>query len=132
MVIYGLTAGLTSLQGYIDVPSGYAVTYEANQNGFGTGTVVNVEKDDVKVNSFTVIIFGDVNGDGNIDSIDAGKLVDYENYVLHWDPAADAAYLKAGDLNGDGNVDSIDAGIAVDAQNYFAAIDQSTGLAGPV
>jgi hypothetical protein len=132
LFVYGLTTGLTSLQGLIAVPNGYELSYQTNQKSFGTGSIINIVKDGVKVNSFTTIIFGDVNGDGNIDSIDAGKLVDYENYVLHWDPAADAAYLKAGDLNGDGNVDSIDAGITVDAQNYFVTIDQTTGFVGPI
>jgi len=135
--ITGLTGGITSLGGYFDTESGYELSYIPTPNGFGTGTVVNVisnakgAKSGNIVATYTIVIFGDVNGDGNIDSIDAGKIVDYQNYMITWDPTTDAAKYKAGDLNGDGNVDSIDAGIAVDSQNYMLTIDQSTGLASP-
>ncbi len=128
-VIYGLDTGISSLQDYVDVEPGYEISFVASQNGFGTGTVVNglyrgeVEK------SYKIIIFGDVNGDGNIDSIDAGVTVDVENYLTGWDPIADAAYIKAGDLNGDGNTDSIDAGIMTDYENHFLGVNQVTGLA---
>lgn len=81
------------------------------------------------IDELTIVIFGDVNGDSSIDSMDAGIIVDHENYIVTWDPISDAAFIKAGDLNGDGVIDSIDAGIAVDAENYLVTIDQSTGLA---
>jgi len=96
----------------------------------GTGSKVQLFiNSNTVIDELTTVIYGDVTGDGNIDSIDAGNLVDYENYMINWDPATDAAQIKAGDLNGDGNVDSIDAGIAVDSENYMLTIDQSTGLA---
>ena len=79
--------------------------------------------------TYTVLIYGDVNGDGNIDSGDAGLIVDYENFFITWDPAADAALYKAADLNGDGNIDSGDAGLIVDAENFMLTINQVTGLA---
>ena len=79
--------------------------------------------------TYTIVIYGDINGDGNIDSIDAGHLADYENGFVTWDAQSDAAYLKAADLNGDGSIDSIDAGIVADAENYLSNINQSTGLA---
>lgn len=129
MTISGLSAGVTSLTGYVNVASGYELSSTPNPNGFGTGTIVNVIKDGVTVDSYTILIYGDVNGDGSIDSIDAGIMVDYENYLILWDPLIDAAYLKAADLNGDNSIDSLDAGITVDAENYLVTIDQTTGLA---
>jgi hypothetical protein len=99
----------------------------------GTGTRIQLLNNSGTVlDELKIVIYGDVNGDGNIDSIDAGNIVDYQNYMITWNPVTDAALYKAGDLNGDGNVDSIDAGLAVDAQNYMVTIDQSTGLSAPV
>ncbi len=127
-VVYGLTPGITTLADDVDVEAGYELVYVPTANGFGTGTVVNVTLDGVTVESYTIIIYGDVNGDGSTDSLDAGMMVDVENYLVTWDPAIDFAFIEAGDLNGDGTIDSIDAGIAVDAENYMVTIDQSTGL----
>jgi len=127
--IFGLTPGLTALESFVETVNGFALSYAGP---IGTGTRVNVSAGGWVIDHYKVVIFGDINGDGNIDSIDAGKIVDHENYMLTWDPAADAALYKAGDLNGDGNIDSIDAGIAVDAENYMVTINQSTGLTVPV
>jgi hypothetical protein len=127
--IYGLTAGIDSLNGYAEVPAGYEAEPIVTSNGFGTGTGINVNSSEANVEVYTIIIYGDVNGDGNIDSTDAGIAVDYENYMIDWDPVEDAAYLLAGDVNGDGNVDSTDAGIMVDYENYMVNINQATGLA---
>lgn len=34
---------------------------------------------------WTFLLYGDVNGDGIIDSVDAGRVVDYENWLVNWD-----------------------------------------------
>ena len=128
MIISGLSPGVTSLTGYANVAGGYELSYIPSANGFGTGTIVNITKDGITIDSYTILLYGDVNGDGSIDSLDAGIMVDYENYLIPWEPAADAAYLKAADLNGDNSIDSLDAGITVDAENYVVTIDQTTGL----
>lgn len=77
----------------------------------------------------SVFLLGDVNFDGNTDGLDAGLIVDFENFFVEWDAIVDAAALKAADLNGDGMVDSIDAGILVDVENNLRTINQATGLA---
>ena len=69
-----------------------------------------------------------VPGDNKVLVIDDQPGVDYENFIVTWDPVTDAALLKAADVNGDGNVDSSDAGIVVDAENFMLTIDQATGL----
>lgn len=100
----------------------------------GTGTKVELIDlgSGATLDSITILIFGDVNGDGNIDTSDAGLIIDYENFLLDWDPVTDAVLFKAADLNGDGNVDSSDAGIIVDIENFLLTVDQTTGLAVPV
>ena len=130
--IYGLAPGITSLEGYALAAPGYDIAYVPTACGFGTGTVVNVMLGSEISESFIIIIFGDVNGDGNIDAMDATCIMDYENFMLDWDPAEDAAALSAADLNGDGNIDSGDAAFVVDFENYFADIDQTTGQAYPL
>ncbi|MEI6580387.1 MAG: DUF6273 domain-containing protein, partial [Eubacteriales bacterium] len=127
--VYGLDTGITSLDEYVDVAPGYELSYVPETGSLGSGTVVNVTLAGDTVESYTIIIFGDVNGDGNIDSIDAGTIVDFENDAVHWNQTADAANFEAGDLNGDGNIDSMDAGIAVDSENGKMFINQSTGIA---
>jgi hypothetical protein len=134
-IIYGLHPGMSQEQfeaDYIHLSGNIHVEYNYVSGTFGTGTQVNIVDGAAKsvLNSYTVVIFGDVNGDGNIDSIDAGKIVDIQNYMASWNPVTDAAFYKAADVNGDGNIDSIDAGLLVDSQNYMTQIDQTTGLAG--
>jgi len=77
-----LRCGLTSLVGYFNVTTGCTLSYTPTLNGFGTGTLVNILMNGQTVDSYKAVIFGDVNGDGNIDSIDAGLAVDAENYIM--------------------------------------------------
>lgn len=127
--VYGLDPGISSLEDYAEAAPGYDTEYVETPSGFGTGTVVNITREGVTTERYDIIIFGDVTGDGSVDSIDAGMMVDYENYLVTLDPAADAAFIKAGDLNDDGTIDSIDAGIAVDVENYIMGVNQLTGIA---
>lgn len=127
-LLYGLAPGINSLDDYAEVPAGYRVEYGLSL--LGTGSYVDVINDltDEIVESYMVILFGDINGDGTIDSLDAGTAVDVENYQVLLDPVEDAAYRIAADINGDGTIDSLDAGLMVDFENYAIGINQSTGL----
>ncbi len=129
LYISGLVVG-SSLETLIKATPGGKLVFHNTPKGPGTGTVVDLMSDGEVVRSYTIIIYGDVDGDGNIDSTDASVLVNYENYVVSWDSTTDAALYRASDLNGDGVVDSIDAGIATDVENYKLFIDQTTGLVG--
>ena len=131
--IYGLQAGLTKTifeSKYVSLTGEAKLVYTPDTENLGTGTKVDLVDNATNsvLESYKIIIFGDVNGDSNIDSIDAGLIVDVENYLVVWDKTADAALYFAGDVNGDGNSDTIDAGVAVDVQNYLMSIDQATGL----
>lgn len=82
-------------------------------NGFenkGKGNVrnVSISIDDTKTPDKEFIV-GDINGDGNRDSIDFGML---RKYLLGFINSFDYEYgIKAADVNGDGNINSIDLGI---------------------
>lgn len=130
--IYGIKGGMTKafFESSMQLGTDERLEYIPDNGILNTGTKVNLI--DTVTNqileSYIIVVFGDVNGDGNIDSIDSGILVDVENKVVNWDPVSDSVFFKAGDLNGDGNVDSVDAGIAVDAENQVLTINQETGL----
>ncbi len=131
--IYGLTPGMKTSEfenEFVQVNGDGDIVFTYPSGSFGTGTKVDIVDNvtnEVK-ETYYIVIFGDVNGDGNIDSIDAGTMVDVENKSITWNPSADAAFIKAGNVNGDVNVDSLDAGIAVDFENEMINIDQITGL----
>lgn len=79
---------------------------------FATGrNEIVVEKAGIFVTAyycFTVpasVLAGDVNGDGNVNSIDAALILKYSAGSINFTEAQ----LSAGDYNGDGNVNSIDA-----------------------
>lgn len=127
--IYGLPAGLTKTQfesNKVQISGDGYLSYIPASNTLGTGMTVEVKEQSTGTvwETYRIVIFGDVNGDSSIDSIDAGVLVDVENYVISWDDPADAVYKFAGDVNLDGTVDSIDAGILVDCENYLVQISQ--------
>lgn len=127
--IWGLAPGISSLSGYAQAAAGYTVQCVPKPAGFGTDSTVRVKLGDTSVELYKIVIYGDVNGDGNIDTADAGVIVDVENFLITWYPATDASFIEAGDLNGDGNIDTADAGIIIDYENFLLDIDQATGLA---
>jgi len=130
--VYGLQPGMTTQQfesGFVNVAGGYSPEYTAAV--IGTGTVVNIIEDATSgvVASYTIVLYGDTNGDGLINAIDADICALVQNWTIEWDETEDAAFLKAGDVNGDGQVDSIDADIISLHENWLVTIDQTTGLA---
>lgn len=131
-LIYGVGEGVGA-EGYVG-PSNPAgmLNFIYSDGGPGTGTRIDLIVNAVVKESFWVVVFGDVNGDANIDSSDAGIIVDFENFMIEWDPALQNFLFKASDINGDGNVDSSDAGILVDVENFMLLIDQADGSVTPL
>lgn len=134
LYVYGLLPGLTQSEFENDLVKKYGngrLEFIHHPNGFGTGSRVCFVDNltNAVVYTYILLIYGDVNGDGNVDSGDAGTAVDFENYMVSWDLPEDSAFRLAGDLNGDGVTDSIDAGIMIDYENYMVDIDQINDLA---
>lgn len=95
------------------------------QNGYGTGTLINVIKDDDVVESYTVIVFGDATGDAVIDESDF-VMIDLYNAMLNM-PDEDSPEFKGMDCNRDGVIDESDI-VLVDLANAFMGeINQVNG-----
>lgn len=95
------------------------VVPNAEGNESATGAIVQVvDLDGNVVAEYVLIIFGDVNGDGAVDSNDANNLEQHENYELG-DYGRLESYLDfAGDVNCDGGSDSNDANNIEQHENY--------------
>lgn len=104
--IYGITAG-DSVEDYIQVNNGsyeLVANYQGKTNG--TGAIVNVKNASGAVtDTYTVIIFGDVNGDGAITPTDAATI---KVATLGGSIEGEANNLAA-DINGDTSVTPTDA-----------------------
>ncbi len=118
--IYGIGESLNNLNGYIDYDGG-EVEYILTQNGFGTGTVVNFVVNGVVEESFTVLIYGDITGDGVVDSFDYSVMP----AIVNGDFEASEVVGLAADINFDGVVDTFDVTVLGAVTVGVAEIDQT-------
>ncbi len=107
----------------------------------GTGSVVNVydrvgtdeTTDDVLVESFYIVIFGDINGDAAANSLDASIISEEALGVTSWSIGFSDEYvsykLMAADVNYDSRVKSIDASLVEHYALGVGEIDQVKGIA---
>lgn len=103
--IFGLPAGVTA-EGLADYLTAENGSLSADHR-IGTGTVVqllNVYGEAAA--EYTVVIFGDLNGDGMVNSTDVTALRSLAAGLLEIEP--DGAVYSAADVNGDGLVNSTD------------------------
>ena len=142
--VYGLTEKMLtettrevkSLTTYVDVKGdGYyeVVEFKAKEDQVGTGTVINVYDNVTKelVESFTIIIFGDINGDGGVTNTDYTIAYAEADGSTTWSQvwADDYSHYKAkaANINGDNSFSSVDA----TQINYYVLgkvdIDQAAG-----
>ncbi len=118
--VYGIDIG-GILSDFFDVANGtFTLVANANDCDNGTGAILNVvDSNNEVVDTYTVVIFGDTNGDAAVDNLDYVEVKDSSQGVAL---ASDAAEF-AGDVNGDGAVDNID---------YVLVKDATQGLTLPV
>ena len=92
----------------------------------GTGTQFNIVKwlDDSVAETYTAVIYGDVDGDGLYDATDAYKVNLIINGWLTREQVGEAAWAAA-DCNHDGVIDSLDAELLERAGLLLSQIDQS-------
>ena len=144
MVIYGLQERMSeaTYNTYLDVEGDGHFTVTATANGFGTGTRIKLY-DNVTgelLETYYVVIFGDLNGDSSVNAVDYSIAIDEALYVTDWsckqiyvdgvrtDNANYKVYMAmAADLNGDGKVNSSDASDINGRALLRNDIDQVTG-----
>ena len=107
----------------------------------GTGTQINVydrcgtesTDDDVLVETFYIVIFGDINGDSAANSADSSIIYDEALGITSWSSKRSSTYkgykVMAADVNNDTKVISVDASLVEDYALGLGKIDQVTGLA---
>ena len=113
--IYGITAG-DSVEHYIQVNNG-SFELVANSLGYtnGTGATVKVKNTSgTVVDTYTVIIFGDVNGDSGVSAQDYLSVIDTTQGI-----SMDEIATFAANVDGDDNIS---------AQDYLAMIDATQGV----
>ena len=122
-LIYGIASNSADINSYVNTVDD-TMTVECDSALLGTGSVVNIVKDDVIVDSYKIVLFGDVNGDGWYDGMDAVTVSCIANGMLTKDQIGDAAYMAA-DCNHDGVVDEFDVALLNQAGVLLANVDQT-------
>ena len=109
--VYGLAFGVTEAalrEQYLDIADGTHIEIERVTAAIGTGTVLHLVDDTTgdELESFTVVIFGDVTGDGLLNSSDVTEIRSVNAGIITYE--ADSAQFFAADVTRDGNVNSSD------------------------
>lgn len=112
MYIYGMREKLANYLAYVRNRGVGVLVYDYMPMGDGTGTGAKIgltlDFDGDIIQQYTVIIFGDVNGDCRADGMDANWVYMYKAHLLDENSIPDYV-MDAADVNGDGVVDYIDA-----------------------
>lgn len=140
-IIYGLKTNLSDTvlrEQFLAVAGdGYMVinTYNGQYGFYGTGATVDLY-DNVTgelLETYTIVVFGDINGDSRINSTDSSMVTNEVNRTdinSLWSYEALATYNKyktmAADINMDGKVNATDKGTITNATLGSVRIDQVT------
>ena len=97
-----LGAGCKDVEDIIVIADNYTISTEKSMNTYcGTSSVISVlDENNVIVKDYTLVVEGDVNGDGVCDVLDC-MLVELTN---SGNTTLENAYLTAGDFDGDTNI----------------------------
>ncbi len=124
--IYGVAPGLIDLSDYIQVSQdGCTINYTFVNSAIGTGSRVTVKNaDGATLATYTVVIFGDVDGNGWYDANDAFLVRMLDVGLLTREAVGEAVY-KAADCNHDGVVDGLDVQLIEKASVLLDSVNQS-------
>ncbi len=103
-LVYGVPEGSASIAQYFTASQGELV-YTPTPLGWGTGTRIDIVYQGNVVDTYYLVIFGDADGDGWANGVDAGYAGMAASYMI----TLSALQTFALDLNGNGKVDSADA-----------------------
>ena len=120
--IYGLSARLNNVNGLIQLVD-ENMSISINTPVIGTGSMINIIDNGEIIDSYEAIIFGDVNGDGGYDGMDAVIVSCLANGMLSKEDVSEAAYIAA-DCNHDGIINNYDSDLLQRAGTNKAEIEQ--------
>ncbi|MBQ2842223.1 MAG: InlB B-repeat-containing protein [Clostridia bacterium] len=131
--VYGITErrfSATTYNKYVTVQGDGKLVITQSEGGYGTGTKIEVVDNidgDVK-ETFYVVIFGDLNGSGNVNSADLTKMQSESAGKTSWQRTGEKYLFRAADLSGDGRrINSADLNILSNIVGGKATIDQTVG-----
>ena len=124
LFIYGIEPHTDSLDSYLAAESG-SLKFSPTANGQGTGTKIELyDESGSLVKTYTLVIFGDVNGDGWYDAKDATLVNCIIGGMLTEEQLGEAAWLAA-DCNHDGVIGEADSELLQQAGVLLQSIDQN-------
>ena len=88
----------------------------------GTGAKINVVVDDAVVKTYSVVIFGDVNGDALIDGNDVSDIIAVGGSLKEF---TETCLVMAADVNGDDSIDGFDSGKTLGVAGSIDELDQT-------
>lgn len=124
MFVYGFDVGMgttAELKQKVVASGSGTIKVVYTDYGLGTGAKINVLSDNTVVKSYTIIIFGDVNGDAVIDTNDSSDVLSAASGLKDYE---DDCIIMAADLNGDSSVDTMDSGIIFSVASAIIDLDQ--------
>ncbi len=119
--VYGVPAATADVTTYFSTTGHIEMVASAAGSKNGTGATLNLYTDSSKgtlVKSYTLVIFGDVDGDGVIGLPDAGIIQSAANYVT---AGLEGVVAFAADVDADAAVGLPDAGIVQSYANYVTS-----------
>ncbi len=120
--IYGLEPMFTDINEYVE-GVGCEIRMIPTALGNGTGSKINLIVNGEVKDTYTVLIFGDVNGDASCDGMDA-VIVDCLAFGVLTKAEAGTVIYEAADCNHDDVVNSDDVGLLRDAGLYINSVSQ--------
>lgn len=129
-IVFGLDQGMYTVFSHVANVGAGAIEVIDNGKGFstvGTNTTINLVLNGEIIDTYKVVIFGDVDGDGFADGNDAFIVSQLTNRVITEDDLG-TEYTYAADADGDNNVDDLDVDTLVDAGMFKTTIAQDHEL----
>jgi len=127
-LIFGLSQGInvTSILGFITSTGNTRLEFEFSFN-MGTGTAVKLidNASNEVLETYYIVIFGDIDGDGIISSSDCSILLNAVAYNVSL--PEDSAYYYAANIDGASGLSAIDASTLLNVVAFNTTLNQSTG-----
>ncbi len=113
-LILNVPQGIDSLEAYVETIN-CEIEYIESSEGFGTGTKFNVVSEGNVVETYTIVVSGDTDGDGYVDAFDVSTAIYYINTFTQ---PGEKAYFEAVDAYDDGVLDATDLAVIMNVANH--------------